>query len=74
MIKVLQVKKFPIFDIFTGIGWLNWTRILLQKDKITTLNGQVIKKELTTVTVQNLANTSRKHNQQVSHNVLQNNF
>ena len=26
--KILRVKKFPLYDIFVGKGWLNWTRIL----------------------------------------------
>lgn len=31
--KVLRVKKFPLFDIFLGLGWKNWTRVQVEKDK-----------------------------------------
>lgn len=30
--KILQVKKFPIYDIFVGEGWDNWTRILYNNE------------------------------------------
>lgn len=26
--KILRVKRLPLFDVFTGEGWLNWTRIV----------------------------------------------
>jgi hypothetical protein len=31
--KVLRVKKFPLFDIFFGEGWENWTRVQVNKDR-----------------------------------------
>jgi hypothetical protein len=38
--RVYQVKRFPIYDIFTGDGWENWSRVLVSKDKrVTTLAG-----------------------------------
>jgi hypothetical protein len=37
--KILQVKKFPIFDIFTGEGWENWSRYLIKKNKIIYIAG-----------------------------------
>ena len=30
--KVLRVKKTPIFDCFLGDGWDNWTRVIWEKD------------------------------------------
>lgn len=30
-IRVLRLKKYPIWDIFIGNGWKNWSRVL--KDK-----------------------------------------
>ena len=26
--KILRVKKLPVFDVFTGEGWYNWARVL----------------------------------------------
>ena len=26
--KILRVKKLPIYDIFLGEGWYNWTRVM----------------------------------------------
>lgn len=28
--KVLRVKKFPLYDVFTGEGWYNWSRVLVR--------------------------------------------
>ena len=71
--KIHQVKKFPIYDIFTGNGWLNWTRILIDKSKkITTIAGEPwaplpdsYKDNITNI--QQLAKQSRDSNQQVYH-------
>lgn len=38
-LKILQVKKFPIWDIFVEDGWLNWSRYLFKKDKLIYLAG-----------------------------------
>lgn len=67
--KILQVKKFPIYDIFIGNGWLNWTRILIDKSKkVTIIAGeQLSMSEIgLTSTIPTLAKQSREHNQQVS--------
>ena len=37
--KVLQVKKTPIYDVFIGEGWYNWTRVLLRNDVVKVLSG-----------------------------------
>ena len=37
--KILQVKKLPIFDIFLSEGWTHWTRVLLKKDHLIHLAG-----------------------------------
>lgn len=39
-IIVKQVKKFPIFDVFQGEGWENWSRILLKANKAVLIGGQ----------------------------------
>lgn len=40
MFKILRVKKFPIYDVFTGEGWLDWTRFLFQHGKLVYLQGE----------------------------------
>jgi len=69
MIKVLQVKKFPIFDVFTGDGWLNWTRILIQPNKTTVIAGDktLLDKNLSAwaLTAPERAAESRKSNQKI---------
>ncbi len=71
--KILQVKKFPIYDIFTGQGWLNWTRILVQPGKTTVLAGAI--PDLATVRdcldAPNQAALARKHNQKVAKDAKQ---
>jgi hypothetical protein len=37
--KILQVKKSPIYDIFMGEGWHNWSRIILQKEGLKIIGG-----------------------------------
>lgn len=37
--KVLQVKNFPIWDIFEGEGWENWSRYLYKKGKLIYISG-----------------------------------
>jgi len=37
--KVLRVKKFPIFDVFFGEGWEDWTRVLLKGTHLIYLGG-----------------------------------
>ena len=27
--KILQVKKLPIYDLFQGQGWETWTRVVM---------------------------------------------
>lgn len=52
-LKVLQVKKLPIYDVFKGEGWENWSRIMINKalkGQATHLGGQILtKKELSLV-------------------------
>ena len=38
-LKVLRVKGTPIYDLFTGEGWYNWTRILKRDMTIKVLAG-----------------------------------
>jgi hypothetical protein len=65
--KILQVKKFPIYDIFTDLGWLNWTRILIDKNKkISVIAGEPIKTDLSPQQLQQQALVHRTHNQWVS--------
>ena len=47
MLKILQVKKFPIWDIFQLDGWLNWTRILLKNKKVIQIAGNKITSKAT---------------------------
>lgn len=37
--KILQVKKFPIYDVFLDEGWTNWSRYLFKKGKLIHLDG-----------------------------------
>lgn len=37
--KILQVKKFPIYDIFEGDGWEMWSRYLLKNGKFIYIAG-----------------------------------
>ncbi len=37
--KILPIKGTPIFDLFTGEGWYNWTRILKRNESIKVLAG-----------------------------------
>lgn len=37
--KILQVKKFPIYDVFLDEGWTNWSRYLLKKGKLIYISG-----------------------------------
>ncbi len=43
--KVLQVKRTPIYDIFLGDGWYNWTRILFRQQIIKVLAGSPLSKD-----------------------------
>ena len=29
--KILRVKKFPLYDVFQGEGWDNWSRVLIKQ-------------------------------------------
>ncbi len=40
--KILKVKTHPLFDIFTGDGWLNWSRYLIKKGKLIYIGGTKI--------------------------------
>lgn len=32
--KILQINSYlPIYDVFNGIGWKNWTRVKVDKRK-----------------------------------------
>jgi hypothetical protein len=37
--KILQVKRTPIYDVFIGDGWHSWTRILLRNSIVKVLSG-----------------------------------
>ena len=39
MCKVLQVKKFPIYDVFLGDGWKEWSRVKFVNGNITVIEG-----------------------------------
>lgn len=39
MMKVLQVKKLPVYDVFLGEGWRNWTRVQVLPGSITVTAG-----------------------------------
>jgi len=38
-IKVLRVKKFPLYDLFQGEGWENWSRVLIKGNKAILVAG-----------------------------------
>ena len=38
-IKMLQVKKFPLFDCFFDEGWLNWSRVYFKHNKVKVIAG-----------------------------------
>lgn len=40
--KILQVKKFPLYDIFQDEGWYAWSRYLLKKGKLIYVGGAKI--------------------------------
>jgi hypothetical protein len=37
--KILRVKKSPVYDVFTGEGWFNWTRIIVQSSGLKIIGG-----------------------------------
>ncbi len=37
--KILKVKTHPLFDVFLGDGWLNWSRYLIKKGKLIYIGG-----------------------------------
>lgn len=39
-LKILRVKKFPLYDVFQGEGWDGWTRILIKGTKAILVAGQ----------------------------------
>ena len=39
-LKVLRVKKFPLYDVFQGEGWEKWSRILLKGTKAVLIAGE----------------------------------
>ncbi len=45
-LKLLHVKGTPIYDVFIGEGWYNWTRILVRENITKTLQGNTLTKEL----------------------------
>jgi len=45
--KILQLKKFPIFDVFLNDGWLEWSRYLFKKSKLIHLAGNKISNKQT---------------------------
>jgi hypothetical protein len=45
-IKLLHVKATPIWDLFTGEGWYNWTRVLVRGSEIKVLAGTPLTPEV----------------------------
>jgi hypothetical protein len=39
MTKILRVKKLPIYDVFEGEGWFNWTRVAVRSNKLKVVGG-----------------------------------
>ena len=39
MLKILRIKKFPLYDIFQGEGWENWSRYLFIKGHLKLISG-----------------------------------
>jgi hypothetical protein len=39
-LKVLRVKKFPLYDVFQGEGWEQWSRILMKGSKAILIAGE----------------------------------
>jgi hypothetical protein len=37
--KILRVKKLPLYDVFTGEGWYNWSRVVKQNDQLKVISG-----------------------------------
>ena len=37
--KILRVKKLPLYDVFIGEGWLNWTRVVKQGEALKVIGG-----------------------------------
>ena len=37
--KILRVKKLPLYDVFTGDGWYNWSRIVKNNDTLKIISG-----------------------------------
>jgi hypothetical protein len=54
--KVLQVKRFPIYDIFQDEGWSNWTRIRVVQGRILHVAGEHIP-------IKELYSIMEKHNE-----------
>jgi hypothetical protein len=44
--KILRVKKTPLFDVFVDEGWYNWSRVVLSGNSLKVIGGEA----LTTVT------------------------
>ena len=55
--KILQVKRLPIYDIFLEDGWNHWTRVLLKKDHLIHLNGDRLNGTITRDALQQLVRT-----------------
>lgn len=47
-LKLLRVPTTPLWDVFTGEGWYNWTRILVRGLEIKVLAGNPLTSDLTT--------------------------
>jgi len=56
--KILQVKRLPIYDIFLDDGWNHWTRVLLKKDHLIHLNGDRLNGTTTRDALQQLVKPS----------------
>jgi hypothetical protein len=41
MIKIIRVKKTPMFDVFVGDGWMNHTRCYYKGGKVSFVGGGI---------------------------------
>lgn len=46
MAKVLRVKKFPLYDVFVGEGWRNWSRVRKVDNGFVIVAGAPLAKEI----------------------------
>jgi hypothetical protein len=44
--RLYRFKHSPLVDVFTGEGWLNWSRYLVKKDRLIFIAGQKLDRPL----------------------------